>query len=188
VLYPIEFTNLRATIVIAGGITMDAPCTFSVLSRNLNYDPSDPWSLTSENAGLVVRSDPATIVMFSAPGEPQTLEATGATLSSITVVWTADLLAKATMYQVSFAVVQPGGSRGPELIWSTDVTGLTDTVGGLTEGRTYDITVRARNKNDAGYVPGKTITLSVSQSAWRSICIAQGAHHICIPHWLTFGP
>jgi len=188
VLHPIEFTNLRATIAISGGITMDAPCTFTVLSRNLNYDPSDPWSVTSTSNGLNVRSDEATIVMFSSPGEPQTLEATGATLNSITIVWTADLLAKATMYQVSYAVVQSGGTRGPELVWSTDVTGLTDTVGGLIEGRMYDITVRARNKNDAGYVPGKTITLSVSHSEWRSICIAQGAYYVCITRWLTLVP
>lgn len=160
-LYPADIVGTRGTIFPVGGISLDQACSFTVISRNLNYNPADPWSTTSTTAGLNKRSMLETIIMLSPPGPPQSMGAIGATLTSITVAWTKDALGKAIFYQVTYAQVLDSGTRGPVQVWSTDQIAMTSTISGLQAGGTFDVTVRTRNKNDAGYQFGTTITLSV---------------------------
>ena len=119
---------------------------FYVISRNLNYNPLDPWSITSETAGKNKWSTPAVLVnLFSPPPSVSNLAVTEATLSSIKLEFGA--AQNAIAYQTSYAPIAVDGSLGDSVIATTGVATLDVTITGLTIHQLYRFRVQATNKH-----------------------------------------
>lgn len=151
-LYPSEFTALQATLEPLGGWTIGSSCDFQIASRNLNYNPADPWA--GQISGIL------RAVLVGPPGVINNLLASDATLSSITLSWNdgADPVVPAsgaTGYQVSYAAII-NGMEGPTTIFAEDVDVTTRVVEvtGLEFGVLYRFTVQTRNLYASGYQPG----------------------------------
>ena len=93
---------------------IDAKYFFYVISRNLNYDPSDPWSQFSGKAKWTPAVEKT---LVQPPGAVSGLQAIAQTLSSLTLEFTeAD---RALRYQTSYAEIKDDGSLGEFVVSSS---------------------------------------------------------------------
>ena len=157
-IYQETFTSHEGTIL--ADFVMDTSCQFWVISRNLNYVPSDPWSRASEASGKNKWTDNAAMTLL--PNQPPavtSLRPTAATLSSITVSFSPS--ANALTYRTSYAAIKEDGSLEAWHVVTTDVESLETDITGLTAYQLYRFRVQARNNHEAGYETGATIDVRV---------------------------
>lgn len=131
---------------------------FYVISRNLNYNPGDPWSRTS---GKNKWSDPAQTILWDQPVAATNLRPTAATLTSITLSF--DTVSNAIAYQTSYALIE-NGIVGAATIYSTGVSALETIITGLAPFQLYRFSVQAANKHAAGYGPAAFIDVRMENT------------------------
>ena len=151
-------TFIGNTARVDAPFQIDAKYFFYVISRNLNYDPSDPWSQFSGKAKWTPAVEKT---LVQPPGAVSGLQAIAQTLSSLTLEFTeAD---RALRYQTSYAEIKDDGSLGEFVVSSSGANPEVE-VNGLNEGKLYRFKVQAANNHADGYESGSTIDVKVEGS------------------------
>ena len=133
---------------------------FYVISRNLNFNPGDPWSRASETLRKNKWNERSDLTpLWPQPGSVSNVQVTQATLSSIKLTFSASAYALA--YQTSYARIAPDGTVQQRVTVSTGVAALETTFTGLSTYALYRFTIQAANKHAGGYEPGATIDVRV---------------------------
>ncbi|MBK9715620.1 MAG: hypothetical protein IPO81_30720 [Kouleothrix sp.] len=135
-----------ATVVVAGGLAPETSYIFTVAAR----DAAGNRSVASEPLGVITHAPPGPLPDTTPPSAPAGLRATGRTTSTIGLAWDASTDDVGVSAYDLYA--------GDALLRSTAAT--TATLGQLSPGAAYALTVRARDAAGNSSAPSDVLAVS----------------------------